>query len=123
MNNREKTVESLSYDKAISDPAERKVLLNKWYNIKRYSHCEEWDNFGVFFRWAINSGYEKGAILMRLCRNSQFCPENCYWSTVEQQEDKKTKWIKLWNKTVNRIRKYYGMSTVEEMKGVQKDAR
>jgi hypothetical protein len=44
-----------------------------------------------------------------------YCPENVFWHTPGLTEDvmPTPDWADEWNKTVNRIRKHYGMPPLE----------
>lgn len=62
---------------------------NKWYY--RYGGrgikvCEEWHDYLKFEEWVeSNGGKPKGMSLDRIDNNSDYCPENCKWSTQKEQ--------------------------------------
>ncbi len=101
------------------DPALRKTehgsnLYQTWMRVLRNPHCTEWGYFPTFYEWAMQNGYEAGAWLKREDDNEPFSPQNCYWylpnvGTTHIPKES----LDRWNKTVNRIRKYYGMPPLE----------
>ncbi|WP_406044073.1 hypothetical protein [Succinimonas sp.] len=75
------------------------------------SHCAEFELFPDFYNWAMQSGYELGMWLLRINGEKPFSPDNCEWYTPGERDN--SEWINNWNKSVNRIRKYYGMPPLE----------
>lgn len=47
--------------------------------------CEEWHNIELFEKWVNSSGFKSGLSLDRIDVNSNYCPENCKWSTSKEQ--------------------------------------
>lgn len=64
----------------------------KNYYLKDITVCKEWLNdFLSFYNWAINhSTYSPGLTIDRIDPNGNYCPENCKWSTREEQDYNKT---------------------------------
>lgn len=62
----------------------------EYYGKKGIRMSIEWkDNFSNFESWAISSGYKEGLTIERIDFNSDYCPENCKWiPLVEQQKNK-----------------------------------
>lgn len=80
----------------------KKYSLYHRYGGRGISVCEEWYNSFVSFRdWAFNSGWEEGLSLDRIDNNGNYCPENCKWSTVQEQSN---------NRHTNRILTANGVS-------------
>lgn len=46
--------------------------------------CPEWQDFGTFETWAHNNGWQKGLHITRRDKKGDFCPENCFWATLEE---------------------------------------
>lgn len=84
------------------------------YGMRGVTICDEWRNdYMVFKRWALANGYNEGAphgkcTIDRVDNNGSYCPENCKFSTVLEQnnnrrrrrtkaefEQAKQKWIAL----------------------------
>lgn len=101
------------------DPALRKTdhgsrLYAAWKSMRKHPHCEEWDYFPTFYDWAMQSGYEAGTWLRRIDKDMPYTTDNCIWySPNEEKEYIPPEWADEWNKTVNRIRKYYGIPPLE----------
>lgn len=57
----------------------------KYYGAKGIKVCEEWNQFDVFKEWAMNNGYQDGLSIDRIDNNDDYKPENCKWSTSEEQ--------------------------------------
>lgn len=75
------------YDKFFKDYGGRGIIV-----------CEEWlgaNGFLNFYQWAINNGYEEGLSIERKDVNGNYCPENCTFITMaEQQRNKRSNvWI------------------------------
>ncbi len=52
--------------------------------------CDEWlQSFKLFQSWALNNGYSDELSIDRIDVNGNYCPENCRWLTVAQQNNNK----------------------------------
>ena len=66
--------------------------------------CDEWkNNYIAFKEWAINNGYRGTLTIERKDFDQNYCPENCEWITMEQQQR---------NKSSNRVITYNGESMI-----------
>lgn len=53
--------------------------------------CKEWsDDFGLFYKWAMENGYEDGLTLERKNFNGDYEPNNCCWIPFIAQARNKT---------------------------------
>ena len=58
--------------------------------------CEEWKNdFLKFKDWAIKNGYKDDLTIDRTDVNKNYCPENCRWATIKEQNNNKRNTIKI----------------------------
>ena len=75
-------------------------MKNRCYNIKQYSYkdyggrgvqiCKEWfDNFLIFYDWAMKNGYKDFLQIDRIDVNQNYCPQNCRWTTKTEQSRNK----------------------------------
>ena len=52
--------------------------------------CDEWRNSHITFRdWALSHGYAKGLSIDRIDVDGNYCPENCRWITMAEQQKNK----------------------------------
>lgn len=62
--------------------------------------CDEWrDNFLAFREWALANGYRDGLTIDRIDNYGNYCPENCRFATMAEQNR---------NRTNNRYIEYRG---------------
>lgn len=86
-----------------SNPEAYKILRSKWGsmitrctnpnnpNYKNYGGrgitvCEEWRKFANFFEWSLKNGYKPGLSIDRIDSNKDYCPDNCRYITLEEQQ-------------------------------------
>lgn len=52
--------------------------------------CNEWRySFEAFQEWALNNGYDDTLTIDRIDADGNYCPENCRWSTIKEQNNNK----------------------------------
>lgn len=53
--------------------------------------CDKWlDDYEVFYNWCMNNGYKDGLSIDRIDNDGNYCPENCRWITIAEQQQNKT---------------------------------
>ena len=57
----------------------------KWYGGRGISICKDWEEFTMFYDWAIKNGYQDNLSLDRINVNGNYEPGNCRWATDKQQ--------------------------------------
>lgn len=59
------------------------------YGGRGISVCPEWHNYMVFKEWALSNGYADNLSVDRIDVNGNYCPENCRWTTMKEQNNNK----------------------------------
>ena len=100
------------YDPALRKTEHGALLYQMWRRVIKSDHFEDWTYFPTFYEWAMQDGYVSGEWLRRYDKTKPFSPDNCYWYSTKKDYIS-PEWRANWNKTVNRIRKHYGMPPLE----------
>lgn len=62
----------------------------KYYGGRGITVCEEWrSSFAAFREWALANSYQEGLSIDRIDPNGHYCPENCRWITMAEQQRNK----------------------------------
>ncbi len=59
---------------------------SEYYHDKGITYCKEWELYENFQTWAIENGYEDNLTLDRMDGSLPYCPENCRWITIAEQQ-------------------------------------
>lgn len=49
--------------------------------------CDEWNNPESFIEWALDNGYSDKLTLDRIDNDGNYCPNNCRWVSMKDQEN------------------------------------
>ena len=71
----------------------------QYYGGRGISVCDAWQHdFQAFRDWALANGYREGLSIDRIDVNGNYCPENCRWITMAEQQRNKRNVPKIsWN--------------------------
>lgn len=62
----------------------------RYYGLRGIKVCSEWlMDFGSFMAWAMANGYQENLTIDRINTNGDYCPDNCRWATMEEQNKNK----------------------------------
>lgn len=66
----------------------------KNYGGRGISICKDWIYYESFYKWALCNGYQNNLTIERINNDGNYCPQNCTWITIqEQQKNKRPKII------------------------------
>lgn len=58
----------------------------KYYGGRGITICDEWlHDFEAFYDWSMKNGYKEGLTIDRINVKYDYCPDNCRWTTMKQQ--------------------------------------
>lgn len=95
------------------------VISYKDYGGRGITVCNTWKNsFEKFAEWALDNGWEKGLTIDRINNDQGYSPDNCRWSTVQEQQNNRrsnlrmtafgeTKTLSNWSRDSRCIVSYY----------------
>jgi len=55
------------------------------YGGRGITYCKEWKKFEPFMEWALANGYSDSLTLDRIDNDGNYSPDNCKWSTQQEQ--------------------------------------
>ena len=99
------------YDREIMESEEGKRLYVHWQQkVSKNTDDPEFATFMGFYNWSMEAGFVVGALLFRRNPDEPYSTDNCVWCTKEKDMKRFYPEFELkWNKTVNRIRKHFGL--------------
>lgn len=76
--------------------------------------CDEWQSAKAFVEWAFANGYRKGLSIDRIDNDGDYCPSNCRWVTITEN-NRNNSLVRLTMQDAEKIRNLYagGMKQTE----------
>jgi hypothetical protein len=63
----------------------------KYYGAKGIKVCNEWEHsFETFYNWAMVNGYADDLTIDRIDSSKDYCPENCRWISISEQQSNRS---------------------------------
>jgi hypothetical protein len=106
-----------TYDPTLRASHDGARLYEIWKHMRKSPHTPTWDSFPAFYDWAMGEGYTFGDRLIRIDEAFPYNPANCFWRTPTTEtlsEKQAREWCEKWNKTVNILRKHFGLPPLKE---------
>lgn len=69
-------------------------LSYKHYGGRGITVCDEWKTFDAFNKWAMENGYQENLSIERIDVNGNYCPDNCTWIPLKDQNKNRRNSIK-----------------------------
>ena len=76
------------------------------YSGRGISVCDEWSEYLVFKKWALDNGYKEGLFIDRIDNNGNYLPNNCRFVSQKDSNRNKSN-IKLSMRKANMLRIFY----------------
>lgn len=92
----------------------KKVRSYSDYGAKGIKMCDEWlYGFSKFSEWAHGHGFQEGLTINRIDSSKDYCPENCEWIPLEENNRLARKRVFCWgiNQDTN---EYYEFDNIRE---------
>lgn len=63
----------------------------RYYGARGVKVCDEWMSFSGFYEWSKISGYRDDLTIDRINVFGNYCPSNCRWATMQEQNNNTTR--------------------------------
>lgn len=104
----------------------RNPKSNRWerYGGRGITVCDEWDDYSVFYQWAMKSGYSDELSIDRIDNDKGYYPGNCRWSSPkEQANNRKTNHLIEMNGEIHTIAEWSNITGIDQATILQRIKR
>lgn len=105
---------AITYDQELREGEHGRRLYSYWKKVKADTTSPVFLDYPNFYKWSIDNGYRVGARLFKHDITAPYSPDNSFWfcRSVDVTFARDPDFEYLWDETVNRIRRHFGLEPI-----------